>query len=264
MTDQKALTPYEGIKKYMRSEAVKERFMEIMNEREASFYISSAILAVGNSDALQKCEPNSIAVSAFRAALLQLTVDPSLGRAYIVPFGNKATFIVGYKGLIELATRTGKYRYIHCAQIYEGMEVNESILTGVHNVTGGKSGKKVIGYLAYFEMNGGYTKSLYMTVEEIHAHAKKYSKSYDNPKGLWKLDPAAMERKTPLRLLLLQWGQFSHGEAEILKAEEVNGDNVIDGLAVDMPDPEAIAQMPEESLQQYTPEEIMEQLGFSG
>lgn len=262
MTDQKAITPYDNIKKYMRSDDVRERFMELMNEREASVYISSALLAVANNDALQTCEPSSIFISAFRAALLRLSVDPALGRAYIVPFGKKATFIVGYKGLVEMASRTGKYRFINSAAIYEGMEVTESILTGVHSISGEKTGKKIIGYLAYFEMMTGFTKSVYMTVEEIHAHAKKYSKSYDNPKGLWKLDPAVMEKKTPLRILLMHWGQFSEGERGVIEAEEINGDNVIEGLAVDAPSPDKVLaeSEPVPELKQYTQDEIIAQL----
>lgn len=264
MTDQtsKAITPYEGIKKYMKSDAVKERFMEIMNQQEASVYISSALIAVANSEALQKCEPASIFISAFRAALLRLSVDPSLGRAYIVPYGGKAVFVPGYKGLVEMAARTGKYRVIHCAEIHEGLTVEEDILTGVHTITGSRTSRKVQGYLAYFEMMTGFKKSLYMTIDEIHAHARKYSKGYDNPKGLWKSNPTVMEKKTPLRLLLTQWGQFSSVETEAIKTDELNGGQVIDGLAVDAPSIEEVLAEPEPEPVHHTEAEILDQLGF--
>jgi recombination protein RecT len=81
--------------------------MEVLGSNNtAAAYISSVIIAVGASEALQQCTPKSIAVSALRAATLGLSVDPALGKAYLVPFKNEATLVVGYKGLIDLATRT--------------------------------------------------------------------------------------------------------------------------------------------------------------
>src|SRR3990167_11332743 len=110
-TPEKAITPYQKIKSFMRSDEVVTRFREILGERGASAYISSVLIAVANSDALQECSPASVMISAMRAATLHLSCDPVTGEAWIIPFGKKATFVAGYKGLTKMAIRTDKYRY---------------------------------------------------------------------------------------------------------------------------------------------------------
>lgn len=246
------------IKNYMRSDVVKSGFSEILGERGASAYIASVVIAVGNSEHLQKCTPKSIAVSAMRAATLRLSVDPSLGKAYLMPFKGAATLVVGYKGLIELATRTGKYRYINVGPVYEGETVEEDRISGMHKLGGHKQGGKVIGYIAAFEMLNGYAKTFYMTLEEIHAHARKHSKSYDNPSSLWKKNPEAMERKTPLRILLQTWGYLDPTDAQALQSEE-DGAEMVDAVAVTLPDDVEPASKP---LQ--TEDDLLAALGYGG
>jgi recombination protein RecT len=245
------------IKNYMRSDVVKSGFSEILGERGASAYIASVVIAVSNSEQLQRCTPKSIAVSAMRAAALRLSVDPSLGKAYLMPFKDMATLVVGYKGLIELATRTGKYRYINVGPVYEGETVEEDRISGLHKLSGHRKGDKIIGYIAAFEMLNGYAKTLYMTLEEIHAHARKYSKSYDNPNSLWKKNPEVMERKTPLRILLQTWGYLDQTDA--LVAMQSDEDDAIDAMAVDLPD---VVEAEPESKPLRTEAEILQELGF--
>lgn len=243
------------IKNYMRSDVVKSGFSEILGERGASAYIASVVIAVGNSEDLQKCTPKSIAVSAMRAATLRLSVDPSLGKAYLMPFKGAATLVVGYKGLIELATRTGKYRYINVGPVYEGETVEEDRVSGMHKLSGHKQSGKVIGYIAAFEMLNGYAKTLYMTLEEIHVHARKHSKSYDNPNSLWKKNPEVMERKTPLRILLQTWGYLDPTDALMMQSD----DDRIDTTVVDLPDNVSFEP---EAKPIRTEDEIMQSLGF--
>ncbi len=121
---------FTAIKEYGRSPEIIERFAEIVGKHNAGGYVQSAILAVANNEALQKCTPQSIFASALRAATVQLLCEPSLGQAYLVPFKDKATFLIGYKGLYQLALRTGKYRFINVSPIYEGELVFEDRLTG--------------------------------------------------------------------------------------------------------------------------------------
>lgn len=208
------------IAKYMRSEPVVERFREVLGNQNAGAYIASALIAVASSDALKACEPQSIVASALRAASLRLSVDPSSGQAYLVPFKGKATLIVGYKGLHDMAVRTGRYRYIHVTPIYEGEIVVEDRISGFHRLEGARRGDDIRGWLGSFQMFEGYSKTLYMPVEEIHAHAQKYSKSYDNATSAWKTDTAKMERKTVLRLLLRQWGYLDPVDAGALESME--------------------------------------------
>jgi recombination protein RecT len=202
-----------AIKEYGRSPEIIERFAEIVGKHNAGGYVQSAILAVANNEALQKCTPQSIFASALRAATVQLLCEPSLGQAYLVPFKDKATFIIGYKGLYQLALRTGKYRFINVSSIYEGELIFEDRFTGEVSLEGGKTSSTVIGYLASFQLTSGFSKSFYMTVDEIHAHADKYSKSVNYATSPWKTNRVEMERKTVLRLLLSRYGYLDPKDA---------------------------------------------------
>jgi recombination protein RecT len=212
MTDNNKNT-FLAIKEYGRSPEIIERFAEIVGKHNAGGYVQSAILAVANNEALQKCTPQSIFASALRAATVQLLCEPSLGQAYLVPFKDKATFIIGYKGLYQLALRTGKYRFINVGPIYEGELVFEDRMTGEITLNGGRTSNTVIGYLASFQLTSGFSKSLYMTLDEIHAHADKYSKSVNYASSPWKTNRVEMERKTVLRLLLSRYGYIDPKDA---------------------------------------------------
>ena len=227
--EQKMDTSIQKVSDYMRSERVWSSFAEVVGSHNAGAYISSVLLSVASSTKLQECASASIYISALRAATLRLSVDPSTGQAYLVPFGGKATLIVGYKGLYDMAVRTGRYRYINVTPIYEGETIQPDRISGLVTPTslgGSKKSDKVIGWLGAFEMNPergqslGYTHTLYMTVEEIHAHAQKYSKSYSYKDSGWQTDPAAMERKTVLRLLLRKWGYLDPSDIQALESIE--------------------------------------------
>lgn len=253
----------EKVSDYMRSEAVRARFAEVVGSHNAGAYISSVLLAVSNSDKLKACRIESIYVSALRAATLRLSCDQSTGQAYLVPFGNIATLIVGYKGLQDMAVRTGKYRYINTNPIYEGEVMVEDRISGFYSIEGGKKSDTIIGWLAAFEMNPergqvrGYAKTIYMTVAEIHAHAKKYSKSYSYKESGWQTDPAAMERKTVLRLLLRRWGYLDPVDIATLESIEKEDPNIVD---VNLP--EWDGSIEDEPKQKASQEQLMAELGF--
>jgi len=223
------------INHYLSTDSIKARFAEVVGEHNSGAYISSVMLAVAGSDALQKCQAQSIYISALRAATLRLSVDPGLGQAYLVPFGGKATLIVGYKGLMDMAVRTGKYRFINVSPIKEGITIEENPISGLitlMSLKGHATSKTVIGWLAAFEMMNGYSKTLYMTVEELHEHAQEYSKGYNykNEKGeftsLWHKESAKMERKTVLRLLMRRWGYLDPSDAAMLTEIESEPDSI--------------------------------------
>ena len=219
MTDQtKAIQTTEKatLRDIMRTDQIVGRFEEITGKGNAGGYISSVLIAVSQNQDLMACSPNSIIGSALRAATLELSVDPSIGQAYLVPFGGKATLIVGYKGLYQMAIRTGKYRYLNLMPIYENDDLTEDRSTGVMTLKYGNV--KVIperrerhdqtpaGYLLYMELKDGFKKSVFMTNEECDDHGKKYSKTYNSASGLWKKDPHKMYQKTVLRQGITKWG----------------------------------------------------------
>lgn len=214
------------IVEYMRSDLVKENFANALGgPRNAGPYITSVLLAVANNPKLQECTHKSIYTSALRAATLRLSCDQSSKQAYLVPYGKNATLIVGYKGWYDLAIRTGKYRYIHVDKIYQGEKIIIDRISGAVSIGGGKQGNTIAGWLASFQMLDGYSKSVYMTIEEIHEHKEKHSKGFNRSDSAWKTNPETMERKTVLRRLLTQWGYIDPSEAALLEIEDDSYDD---------------------------------------
>jgi recombination protein RecT len=205
-TNALALSGNEKLRTIMRSPDVLERFAEVLGQHGASAYISSVLLAVANSDDLQKCDTRSIITSAMRAATLKLSCDPLTKQAHLVPFKGRATLVVGYKGYYDMAQRTGRYRFLNDFKLYEGQTIVEDQLTGETRIEGYKSSSKIVGYGFYFELKTGLRKTFYMSIEEIREHGKQYSKTFDWSNSPWKTDFPAMARKTVVRLALSRYG----------------------------------------------------------
>ncbi|SHH54409.1 recombination protein RecT [Caloranaerobacter azorensis DSM 13643] len=206
-----------SVKSLLNNEAIKKRFEEILKQR-APQYMSSIINLVNSDTNLQKCDPMSIIASCMVPATLDLPVDKNLGYAWIVPYGNKATFIMGYKGYIQLALRTGQYKAINVIEVHEGELISWNPLTEELVIDfEQKKSDAIIGYAGYFELLNGFKKSVYWSKEQIEKHRKKFSKSDYG----WKNDYDAMAKKTVLRNMLSKWGILS---VEMQKAysEEIN------------------------------------------
>ena len=103
----------------------------------------------------------------------------------------KPTFQLGYRGLIQLAMRTGMYKFLNADEVFEGELRSINKLTGEIDLNGVRTGDTVVGYFAYLELITGFRKTLYMTVEQMAAHAKKYSKSIKNEVKITDLIPLA-------------------------------------------------------------------------
>ena len=244
------------IVEYMRSDTVMERFAEVLgNERNAAPYISSVLLSVMNNDALQKCSRGSIYSSALRAATLRLSCDPGTKQAYLVPYGKNATMIIGYKGLYDMAVRTGKYRFINTSKVYEGEELIFDRITGAARIEGNKESDLHHGWLASFEMTNGMSKTIYMSIKEIHDHAKQYSKGYNRKDSAWKTATEQMERKTVLRKLIMEWGYLDPSDAQHMSVDD---EHYIDVEHEDIPEIEEAEQEQEKQ----SPDEIVKDLGF--
>lgn len=198
-----------SVKGLIDSPAVKKRFEEVLCER-APQYMSSIVNLVNSDTNLKKCEPMSVIASCMVAATMDLPVDKNLGYAWVVPYGTKAQFQMGYKGYIQLALRTGQYKAINVVEIREGELINWNPLTEELEVdfTQRKS-NKVIGYAGYFKLLNGFEKKDYWSKEDMEAHAKKFSKTYNFKNGVWQTDFDSMAKKTVLRNLLSKWGILS-------------------------------------------------------
>ena len=223
-----------NIKDVVSSEAVKNRLKEIMGERGAGFG-AALVQIVKQSYQLQKCEPNSVIGAALTAAALDLSIDPNIGEAHIIPYGEQAQFQIGAKGFIQLAMRSGEYKSFGSTVVYDGELINYDELTG--DLVVDKSKRKpdagVIGYAAKFKLLNGFERGEFWTAQEIENHATMYSKQYRFAKGkpdkeancLWITKRDEMAIKTVEKSLLNHYGPKS---IQMKKAIKMDGGAVID------------------------------------
>ncbi len=206
-----ALATTSSVKKLraiINTESVKEQFRNALAEN-APLFIASLIDVYGNDKYLQKCEPQLVIMEALKAATLKLPINKNLGFAYIVPYKDEPQFQIGYKGYIQLAMRTGQYKYINADVVYEGELKGHNKLTGEVDLSGDAASDKIIGYFAYIETINGFKKPLYWTKEKVTEHAKRYSKSYNSNNSAWKTNFDEMALKTMIRNLLSKYGVMS-------------------------------------------------------
>jgi recombination protein RecT len=206
------LTKMDHLKNMLNASSVQDQFRNALAENAGTF-VASVIDLYGGDSYLQNCDPKKVVMEALKAAVLKLPINKSLGFAYIVPYksGNEhlPQFQIGYKGLIQLAMRTGSYRIINADIVYEGEFRSRNKLTGEFDLGGRKTSDVIIGYFAYIELLNGFSKTLYMTKERVIQHAEKYSKSYKTANGPWTKEFDAMAIKTVLRNLLSHYGFLS-------------------------------------------------------
>jgi len=209
-------------------EKMRSRFDELLGKRTPQF-ISSLVSLVNADDKMKDAfyqSPMTVIQCALKAATFDLPIDQNLGYAYIVPFKNKgvptATFILGWKGMHQLALRTGAYKTINVVDIREGELKSYNRLTEEVDICFEEDEEKrealpIIGYVGYYRLVNGAEKTIYMTVKQIENHEKKNRKGEYQGKG-WSDDWDAMARKTVYRRLIGKWGVMSidyqsHGDA---------------------------------------------------
>jgi len=205
------------------SPAVIQKLEGMLGKRTKGF-ITNVLQVVQMNSLLSKADPMSVLTSAATAASMNLSVNPSLGEAYIVPFKGKAQFQVGWKGLVQLAQRTGQYHRINVVEVYENQFTSFNRLTEeiVADFTIEGTGR-IIGYVAYFRLTNGFEKLEYWSREKMTAHAKKYSESFKYGKGVWADGEdgfTAMAKKTALKSVLSKFGIKSIEMQTALQADQ--------------------------------------------
>lgn len=223
-----------SVKDFFEKPAVKQKIQELLNKNAVAFS-TSVLQIVNNSALLKKAEPMTIFNAACMAATLNLPLQNGLGFAYIVPYtrsykddkGNwhtitEAQFQIGYKGLIQLAQRSGQFSRLVAVPVYKEQLIAEDPINGYEFDWKQKPAKdeKPIGYYAYFKLKNEFTAELYMTAQDVYGHAERYSESYRNflnpkdpkkkPKScVWVDNFDAMALKTVLKLLLSKQAPLS-------------------------------------------------------
>lgn len=202
------LAKVDQFKGVLNSQTIRAQLKNSLKDKAGAFMSSMIDLYSGDSQ-LMKCDPEKVALEAIKAAALDLPIVKSLGYAYVVPYKNVPTFTIGYKGLIQLAQRTGQYLTINADCVYEGELKRFDKLSGMPDLSGERTSDTVIGYFAYFKLLNGHEHVLYMTKSEIEAYGQKYSPSYNSEYSPWRKEFDKMAMKTVIRQLISKWGPTS-------------------------------------------------------
>lgn len=167
-----------------------------------------ALTAVSNNPQLAHCTPMSFLGAMMQAAQLGLEPNTPLGQAYLIPYRNKGTleaqFQIGYKGLIDLAYRSGEITDIAAHVVYENdvFEFEYGLTPKlVHKPVLKNRGDAILYYGVYHTKSGGYGFEV-MSVEDIDEYKKKFSQSANSKYSPWTTNFDAMAKKTVLKQLL--------------------------------------------------------------
>ena len=225
-------------------EGMRKRFNDLLGKRAPQF-VSSVVSMVNADKTMQMAfyeAPMTVIQAALKAASFDLPIDQNLGYAYIVPFKNykkdigksvyEATFILGWKGMHQLALRTGAYKTINVIDVREGElesynRLTEEVKINFIEDEDERESKPVIGYLGYYRLVNGAEKTIYMSIKQIEAHEQKFRKGQNMGKG-WREDFDAMARKTVYRKLIGKWGVMSIDYRTVGE-----GQQIADALAAD-------------------------------
>ncbi len=208
-------------------------------------FCTSLMELFSSDEKLMQCQPTDLMAEALKAASLHLPLNKQLGQCYILPFKNHGvmtpTLVIGTRGYLQLAMRTGKYEAINADVVYEGELNRYDKVTGNLDLTGMRTSNVPIGYFAYFKMKNGLSKLLYMSLDEVCMYAKQYSPTVKfgkvTPDGLkemalkqaaegssdgvgWYSNFESMAIKTCLRRLLSKWGELSIESNDVLSMDE--------------------------------------------
>ena len=219
------------------SPATQKYLTDLLHERKGAF-VNNLTALVANNANLQECEPFTLMFAALKATSLNLPLENSLGMAYCIPYkDNKrnitvAQFQLGYKGFKQLALRSGQF-----AVIPNATEIKEGELKSRNRLTGEcvfefieddeeRASKKTIGYASYFRLLNGAESTLYMSVEEVTAHALRYSQTFksklDHVKksSKWTTDFDDMAKKTVIKLNLSRNAPLSVEMQDAINADQ--------------------------------------------
>lgn len=215
MNNQVANTQQITVKQFVNMNSTKKRFEDVLGKRAPQF-MSSLVSVVNSNQDLQHVEAASVINSALVAAALDLPINSSLGYMYIVPYKGQAQPQIGYRGYIQLAQRSGRYKRINALPVYKDEYKGWNPLTEELKYEADfkdRGDEQPVGYYGTFELLNGFQKNVYWTRQQIDNRRKRFSqsggKNSDKPKGVWAKHYDAMALKTVLRNLLTKWGPMT-------------------------------------------------------
>lgn len=236
----------------------------LKDPKKVQRFVSAITSAVAINPVLQECDPATILSGALLGESLGLSPSPQLGQYYLVPYENRkkgckdAQFQMGYRGLIQLALRSGYYKRLNVLAVKSGEMLNWNPMTEEIDIRlieddAERENAATIGYVASFEYLNGFTKTIYWSRDKMETHALRYSKGYAAKKGytFWEKDFDAMAYKTMLRQLISKWGVMSidlqtafEQDYEPADNEYLQADEIKLPAQDDIPDLEEVTEEP--------------------
>lgn len=198
-----------NIVEYIENPEIQTKFAMILGEEEKRDFLISLTELTQSDSYLSKCSPATVVNAAAMAAVLKLPIVKTLGLAYIVPYKGQAQFQIGYRGLIQLAIRSGFYKTINTTEIYQSQVVEFNPLHGHIFDFSKKREGKVVGYAGFYQLKNGFEKTLFLDISAVKNHARKFSKTINSQSSPWNTDFDAMALKTVLKMLIDKWGPKS-------------------------------------------------------
>ena len=256
-TQQTPLVPAKSVANFLNMPSTAKFLQDTLAEKKPEF-VSNLIALCDADKNLASCDPAALMKCAMNATALNLPLNKNLGYAYVIPYKGVPSFQIGYKGLIQLAIRTGYYKHLNAVEIRKG-EIERNKITGEIKFICDRPDADIVGYIAFLELQSGFTSSYYMSNEQLEEHAIRFSKMYQYDKknnamsSKWS-DPLArpaMCKKTVLKLLLGTYGlmttEFSRAfESDNEEAEHKGGGRVVydDAEILPQDDPDAQTKEP--------------------
>lgn len=168
--------------------------------RRAASFTSTLISVVSSNDRLAECRPETVISAALKGEAMDLSLQ--LQQFSVVPYGDTANFQISYKGMSQLATRSGQYKDFDVFDVREGeykgrdKRTREPVIEWLDDNVRVKL--PIIGYYGFYELKNGFGKAVYWTHDAILEHADRYSKAFK--KDMYdkmiagKLDKAEVDR----------------------------------------------------------------------
>lgn len=233
----KQMTPMQKFNAQIRGANAQDYLTAVLGEKKEAF-VTSLVSVVANDTNLQKCNPMSVIYAAMKSVPLGLPIENNLGYAAVIPYGENASFQIMRNGWVEMAMRTGQVKFIANEVVHKGELVKKNKFTGEYVFDEDKKeSDDVIGYMAYIKLTNGFEKTVYWTVEEVKAHALRYSQTYKKGYGVWKDSFDAMALKTVLKNLIVKYcPKSAELQAAIRDDQTVTNDSNVSTYADNTPD----------------------------
>ena len=253
--------PEDKMKKYVQSMSgeIAKALPSVMTPERFTRIVLSTL---SSNPKLAQCTPNSFLASMMTAAQLGVEPNTPLGQAYLIPYRNHGTmecqFQIGYKGLIDLAYRSGEVTLVQAHEVCENDDFTYSfgLNPDLHHIPAtGDRGEVTHYYAVWKGKNGGFGFEV-MSREDVEKHGKRFSKSYNN--SPWQTNFDEMAKKTVLKKALKYAPMKTDFVTAVVSDETIKHDIssemwAVEPVRVDEPQDDVVAEVQPDEMEAENP-----------